>query len=194
MIRTVTDKPSHRRIHRLWRQRERTIQINGEIAPRFSQTDSATLNARSANSPAVRKDCPYVRVQSTASHRHVAHGVNFRDAGRWDCLCVPGAGKAKPPGISAVPRADIYVADDVHYPNRRPRPKCSARTANCDVEFAGGIDESELLRCPAHDSGAYASSPGNSDVEPEFDDMAVDHTVGWSLGSTTSLGGECLSA
>src|ERR1700750_2986023 len=28
-----------------------------------------------------------------------------------------------PPGISAVPRADIDIADHAHYPNRRPRPK-----------------------------------------------------------------------
>ena len=38
-------------------------------------------------------------------------------------------GKAKPPGISAIPRPDIYVADNAHYPNRRPRPKCSVRTS-----------------------------------------------------------------
>src|ERR1700733_4500643 len=75
---------------RLWRRRERPIQKNREIA-RFSQADSATLSASSANSPAVRKDRPYERVQNTASHRHVAHGTNFRDAGRWDGLCVPGA-------------------------------------------------------------------------------------------------------
>ncbi len=90
-------------------------------------------------------------------------------------------GKAKPPGISAVPRADIQVAADVHYPNRRPRPKCSVRTAHGDFEFAGSVYPSELLRCPAHDSGAYTSSPSllanpyfaSREVEAELDHVAA---------------------
>src|ERR1700691_2075392 len=86
-------------------------------------------------------------------------------------------GKAEPPGISAVPRADIYVVDDVHHPNRRPRPKCSVHTAYCNFEFAGGIDKSELLKCPAHVSGAYASRLGDSDVEPE---LRTGRLPGWA--------------
>ena len=70
-------------------------------------------------------------------------------------------GKAKPPGISAVPGTDIYVADDVHNPNRCPRPKCSVRTAYGNFQFAGSAEPSELLRCPAHDSGAYPPSPSS---------------------------------
>ena len=73
------------------------------------------------------------------------------DFDAWDAhTCASCAqGKAKPPGISAVPRADVYVADDVHYPDRRPRAKCSVRTAYRNVKFAGGIDKSQLLSCPA---------------------------------------------
>src|SRR6476620_1364016 len=74
--------------------------------------------------------------------------------------CVSCAqGKAKPPGISAVPGTDIYVADDVHNPNRRPRPKCSVRPAYGNFQFAGSAEPSELLRCPAHYSRAYPPSP-----------------------------------
>ena len=68
--------------------------------------------------------------------------------------CTPCAqGKAKPSAIPAVPRADVYVAAYVHYPNWRPRPKCSVGTVYRNFEFAGGIDKSELLSCPAHQSG-----------------------------------------
>ena len=92
-------------------------------------------------------------------------GTEPREGARFCDGC--GAPVTEQDTLSAVPRADIYVADDVHYPNRRPRPKCSVRTAYCNFEFASGIDPSELLRCPAHDPGAYISSP-SSPTNPYF--------------------------
>src|SRR5947209_4444516 len=83
--------------------------------------------------------------------------VDFDAGDAHPCAFRP-QGKAEPPGIPAVPRADVHVADDAYYPNRRPRPKCSVRTAYGYLEFPGRADPSELPKCPAHDCGAYTSS------------------------------------
>jgi hypothetical protein len=49
----------------------------------------------------------------------------------------------------------VRKTEDVHYPNRRPRPKCPVRTAYGNLDLAGCVNPSEVLGCPAHDSGAY---------------------------------------